>query len=82
MRIAANVRLLGSIQLESGHAYCLASLDCNIDRGLQGLLPWSKEPAHDRIVVLHASVANLLPYPTILGERLAKAVVFASGRER
>ena len=56
------------------------SLDSDINQGLQGLLPWSKEPACDRVVMLHMSVANLLPCPTILGERLAKAVVSASWR--
>ena len=78
MHLLANVRLLGSIQLESGHAYCLTGLDRDVDRGLQSLLPWQKECAGHRVIVFYTSFANLIPCPAIFGQRLAKAIVFAS----
>jgi hypothetical protein len=82
VHLSANVRLFGSVQLESGHANCLTSFDGNINRGLQSLLPWRKEPVRNRVIVLYTSIANLIPCPSVLGERLAKAVVFVSGCTR
>lgn len=73
-----DVRLLGSIQLESGDAHSLTSLDRDINRGLQSLLPWSKENLRHSIIVLHAGMANLFPCPAILGQRLAEAIILAS----
>jgi hypothetical protein len=82
IHLSTNVRLLGSVQLEPGHAYCLTGFDGDIDRGLQSLHPWRKEPARNRVIVLHTSIANLIPCPGVLGECLAKAVVFVSGCTR
>jgi hypothetical protein len=56
-----NLRLLGSVQLEARKADCLTSLDSNIDRRLEVLLPWCKEPVRNSIIVLYANTANLLP---------------------
>jgi hypothetical protein len=77
-----NVRLLGSVQLEAGEADCLTSLDSNINRCLEVLLPWCKEPARNRVVVLYANIANLLPCSGVFGQRMPKAVVFSTRRLR